>query len=444
VSRASRSRTSPALLPAPSASAGLVEWLAYLEALHPATIDLGLDRVAAVRDSLGLRPPFPIITVGGTNGKGSTCALLESCLRCAGYRTGLYTSPHLLRYNERVRIDGRQADDASLVRAFEKVERARGDYSLTYFEFGTLAAVLMFIEARVEVGVLEVGLGGRLDAVNAFEPSCAIVTSVDLDHQNYLGPTREHIGREKAGIMRGNVPVVIADPEPPLSLMQHAQEIGAQLYLIDRDFGFSVRDTQWEFWDWRGTRAALPWPALRGEYQLSNASAALAALDTLRDRLPVDMGAIRRGLVEVDLPARFQVLPGRPTIVLDVAHNPHAAQRLAQNLHRMERRGRRFAVFAMLKDKDIAAVLSAVRDEIDEWLIAPLSGARGADLPTLKRGFERASIAQPMSAFDDVEAAYAAALERAQSDDKIVVFGSFFTVAGALHRISPDLKSDLK
>ena len=424
------------LLPAPSASAGLPEWLAYLEALHPATIDLGLERVAAVRDRLGLRPQFPIITVGGTNGKGSTCALLESCLRCAGYLSGLYTSPHLLRYNERVRIAGREADDAVLVRAFQSVEQARGDCSLTYFEFGTLAAVLMFIEARVEVGVLEVGLGGRLDAVNAFEPSCAIVTSVDLDHQNYLGPTREHIGREKAGILRAHVPAVVAEPEPPVSLMQHAQSIGAELYLIDRDFGYRAGDVQWEFWDWRGVHAALPWPALRGEYQLSNASAALATLDALRDRLPVEMGAIRRGLVEVDLPARFQVLPGRPTVVLDVAHNPHAAQRLAQNLRRLERRGRRLAVFAMLKDKDIAAVLAALRDDIDEWLIAPLSGPRGADVGMLRRAFQQAAIEQPVSTFTDVEEAYAAALERAQPDDKIVVFGSFYTVAGALHRQS--------
>ena len=415
----------------------LADWLSYLEhgaSAHPST--LGLERVAAVRDRLGLSPQFPIITVGGTNGKGSTCALLESCLRCAGYRSGLYTSPHLLRYNERVRIDGREVDDTGLVRAFRSVEQARGDYSLTYFEFGTLAAVLMFIDARVEVAVLEVGLGGRLDAVNAFEPSCAIVTSVALDHENYLGPTREHIGREKAGILRAHVPAVVADPEPPVSLMQHAQAIGAQLYLIDRDFGFSAADVQWEFWDWRGVRAGLPWPALRGEYQLSNASAALAALDALRDRLPVEMGAIRRGLVEVDLPARFQVLPGRPDVVLDVAHNPHAAQRLAQNLRKLERRGRRLAVFAMLKDKDIAAVAAAVRDEIDEWLIAPLTGPRGADLQILQRALRQATVAQPVSAFADVEKAFAAALERAQPDDKIVVFGSFYTVAGALHRKS--------
>jgi dihydrofolate synthase/folylpolyglutamate synthase len=426
-------RTEPDSLRAPSASAGLPEWLAYLEALHPATIDLGLERVAAVRDRLGLRPQFPIITVGGTNGKGSTCAMLESCLRCAGYRTGLYTSPHLLRYNERVSITGQAADDRSLVSAFQSVEQARGDCSLTYFEFGTLAALLMFIEARVEVAVLEVGLGGRLDAVNAFEPSCAIITSVDLDHQNYLGATREQIGREKAGILRANVPAVVAEPEPPASLLQYAQGIGAQLYLIDRDFGYRAGEVQWEFWDWRGARAALPLPALRGAYQLSNAAAALAGLAAVRERLPVEMGAIRRGLIQVELPARFQVLPGRPQVVLDVAHNPHAAVRLAQNLRLLEGRGRRLAVFAMLKDKDIEGVITAVRDAIDEWSIAPLSGPRGADIQTLQNAFQRAAVTQPVTAFVDVQRAFSAAVGQALPDDKIVVFGSFYTVAAALH-----------
>jgi dihydrofolate synthase/folylpolyglutamate synthase len=420
-------------LPAPSASASLNEWLAYLEALHPATIDLGLERVVAVRDRLDMRSPFPIITVGGTNGKGSTSAMLESCLRCAGYHTGLYTSPHLLRYNERVSIDGREAGDRALVEAFCRVEAARGACSLTYFEFGTLAAMLMFIEARVDVAVLEVGLGGRLDAVNAFEPSCAVITSVDLDHQNYLGNTRELIGREKAGILRAGVPAIIAEPQPPLSVMEHAKAIGAQVYLIERDFGYRAGGVQWEYWDWRGGRVSLPLPALRGSYQLSNAAGALAALSALRGSLAVEMGAIRRGLSEVELPARFQVLPGRPVVVLDVAHNPHAAVRLAENLRLLDGRGRRLAVFAMLKDKDIEGVIAAMRSSIDEWFIAPLSGPRGADIGTLQSAFQRADVAQPVTAFADVGRAFAAALGQAQADDKIVVFGSFYTVAGALH-----------
>jgi dihydrofolate synthase / folylpolyglutamate synthase len=419
-------------LPAPSASASLPEWLAYLEALHPAMIDMGLDRVEAVRDRLLVQPQFPIITVGGTNGKGSTCAMLDSCLRCAGYRTGLYTSPHLLRYNERVTIAGEQADDASLVAAFAQVERARGATTLTYFEFGTLAAMLMFIEAGVDAAVLEVGLGGRLDAVNAFTPSCAVITSIDLDHQNYLGTTREQIGREKAGIMRGGVPAIVAEPQPPRSVIEHAQGIDAELYLIDRDFGYRAQTAQWEYWDWCGPRPPLPLPALRGNYQLSNAAAALAALTALRETVPVEMGAVRRGLVSVELPARFQVLPGRPEVVLDVAHNPHAARALADNLQQMQGRGRRLAVFAMLKDKDISAVIGALSGLIDAWFIAPLAVPRGADLAVLQRAFVVAGTSQPVNSYDDVGHALKAALNLAQVDDKIIVFGSFYTVALAL------------
>jgi dihydrofolate synthase/folylpolyglutamate synthase len=429
-------RASP--LSAPGASAGLDDWLAYLEALHPSAIDLGLARVSAVRDRLGLNPAFPIFIVGGTNGKGSTCAMLESCLRSAGYRTGLYTSPHLLRYNERVRISGEEVDDASLIASFDAIERARGDHTLTYFEFGTLAAVQSFIEAKVDVAVLEVGLGGRLDAVNAFEPSCSIITSIDLDHQNYLGPTREHIGREKAGILRANVPAIIAEPEPPQSLMQHASAIGAQVYLVDRDYGYRPGTVQWDYWDWLGTRSSLPLPALRGDYQLGNASAALAALSALRERVPVEMGAVRRGLVHVELMARFQVLPGQPAIVLDVAHNPHAALRLASNLDAMERRGRRLAVFAMLKDKDIAGVVGALQGSIDDWFIAPLEGARGADVATLHTAFSTAGVTAPVTEHENVERALAAALKQARPDDKIIVFGSFHTVAQALQARSID------
>jgi dihydrofolate synthase/folylpolyglutamate synthase len=419
-------------LPAPSAFASLPEWLAYLEALHPATIDMGLERVGAVRDRLRLQPRFPIITVGGTNGKGSTCAMLDSCLRCAGYRTGLYTSPHLLRYNERVAIAGEQADDATLISAFAQVESARGAITLTYFEFGTLAAMLMFMEAGVEAAVLEVGLGGRLDAVNAFTPSCAVVTSIDLDHQNYLGTTREQIGREKAGIMRSGVPAVVAEPEPPESVLEHARSISADLYLIDRDFGYRAAKAHWEYWDWLGPRPPLPLPALRGSYQLSNAAAALAALAALRETLPVDMGAVRGGLVSVELPARFQVLPGRPEVVLDVAHNPHAARALAVNLQQMQRAGRCLAVFAMLKDKDIAAVIGALNGIIDAWFIAPLAVPRGADVGVLQRAFALAGTLRPVHDFEDVEHALKAALNQAHADDKIIVFGSFYTVALAL------------
>ncbi|MEO8626627.1 MAG: bifunctional tetrahydrofolate synthase/dihydrofolate synthase [Betaproteobacteria bacterium] len=420
----------------PGADANLDAWLRYLEQLHPAAIDLGLDRVARVRDRLDLAPRFPIITVGGTNGKGSTCALLEAFLHSAGYRVGVYTSPHLLRYNERVRIGGAAIADDALVDAFTRIEQSRGAVSLTYFEFGTLAAVLLFIEAQVDVAVLEVGLGGRLDAVNVFEPDCAVVTSIGMDHMDYLGHTREEIGFEKAGIFRADTPAVVAELDPPARLLDHARAIGADVYLIDRDFGYTSTESQWQFWDWLGKRSGLPLPALRGEYQLANAAAALAALDTIRPRLPVEMGAIRRGLVEVELPGRFQVLAGRPAVILDVAHNPHAAQRLAENLRRMDRRGRRIAVFAMLKDKDLEGVIEAIMDEIDEWLIAPLTAVRGADVARLQQALQRAGVDRPVAVCADISQAIRRAREHAQPDDKILVFGSFYTVADALRTLA--------
>jgi dihydrofolate synthase/folylpolyglutamate synthase len=424
---------------APLSSARLDDWLAYLERLHPSAIDMGLERVAALRDRLNLAPAFPLITVGGTNGKGSTCAMLESCLHCAGYKTGLYTSPHLTHYNERVRIDGVEASDDMLVAAFRRVEQARGGTTLTYFEFGTLAAVLLFVEAGVDAAALEVGLGGRLDAVNAFEPDCAVVVSVAIDHVDYLGGTRERIGFEKAGIFRAGKPAIVADPDPPDSLLQHARDIGADLLMIDRDFGYAAADVQWRFWDWRGKRDGLPFPALRGDYQLANASAALAALDSLRERLPVDNGAIRRGLVQVELPGRFQVLPGRPMIVLDVAHNPHAAAHVAENLKRLGSRGRTIVVFAMLKDKDIEGVAAVLAPLVAEWFIAPLPVSRGADLDRLERALRSVNVPAPVVACDDVASAVHVARERAGPDDRILVFGSFYTVAAALRTLDRDV-----
>lgn len=433
------------MLHAPATGADLSAWLAYLERLHPNTIDLGLERVSAVRARLGLELPFALITVGGTNGKGSTCALLDSILRSAGYRVGLYTSPHLLRYNERVCIDGQEATDAALAAAFERVEAARGGTSLTYFEFGTLAAALMFRDAALDAVVLEVGLGGRLDAVNLFDADCAIVTSIALDHMDYLGSTRAAIAHEKAGIFRAGRPAVVAEPDPPATLLEHAARVGAPLYLVDRDFGARAGDGQWTFWSWLTRRSALPWPGLRGACQLGNAAAALAALDCLRARLPVDMGAVRRGLIEVELAGRFQVLPGRPLIILDVAHNPHAAQRLSENLDAMpapdgrieaDSRGRRqprsFAVFAMLKDKDIAGVASALGGRIAHWLVAPLPGERGASAEQVRNALGQAGVSAPVEMHPDVAAAFATAQELAGPDDRIVVFGSFHTVGAVL------------
>src|SRR5665647_816081 len=302
----------------------LADWLTYLETLHPKTIALGLERVAQIKQRLNLQPDFPIIVVGGTNGKGSVCAMLESILHAAGYRVGCYTSPHLLHYNERVRIAKQQATDAELCASFEKIEQVReaafsgmAEVPLTYFEFGTLAAMQCFIEHKVDVAILEVGLGGRLDAVNVFDNDCAVIASVDIDHTDYLGETREQIAFEKAGIFRKGRVAICADQDVPQAIRNHAQQVGAELWCIGGEFSFTAHQGQWDFRSKSGTRSALPYPALRGAYQLRNASAALAALDVLKDRLPTCMEAVRRGLGEVQLAGRFQFVPGKPSLILD-------------------------------------------------------------------------------------------------------------------------------
>ena len=415
-----------------TAPQSLADWLAYLERIHPFAIDMGLDRVSAVRDRMGLAPGFPIITVGGTNGKGSVCAMLEAILSSAGYRVGLYSSPHLLRYNERVRVARREVSDDALTQAFGRVEQARDPQSLTYFEFGTLAAMDIFIYEKVDVAVLEVGLGGRLDAVNVFDGDCTVVTTVDFDHMDYLGPDRESIGREKAGIFRAGVAAVCGDEDPPLALSGHAAAIAAPLVLRGRDYGYKASPGDWQYWSAQGRRSALPHPALRGAYQLANGATALAALEQLKDKLPVDMGAIRRGLVEVDLPGRFQVMPGRPMVILDVGHNPHAARGLSESLRELPAGGRTIAVFAMLKDKDITGVAQPVKDQIDEWMVAPLPGLRGADVPRIEQALASIGVRAPVRRFDSPAAAYQCAIRSAGQNDKILVFGSFFTVGAVL------------
>jgi dihydrofolate synthase/folylpolyglutamate synthase len=413
----------------------LPEWLDYIERIHPKSIQLGLERVEKVRNVLGRSSSAVFFTVAGTNGKGSTCAMLEAILLAAGYRVGLYTSPHLLRYNERVRLDGAPLSDARLCAAFETVERARGEITLTYFEFGTLAAWEIFAAEALDVVILEVGLGGRLDAVNAFDADCALLTSVALDHTDYLGDTRERIGYEKAGIFRGSKPAIVADPDPPRSVLDHAGVVGADLWLIGRDFGYRKQGQQWMFWGRGVRRGGLAPPALRGERQLANASAALAALDALRARLPVGMQDIRNGFAQVELPARFQVLPGRPTVVLDVAHNPQAAGVLAENLAGMGFYPETYAVFAMLRDKDVEGVCRALKDRISTWFAADLSVPRGAGARVLADALANAGAAGDVLCFRNPLEAYAAARKRANENDRIVVFGSFHTVADVMQGI---------
>ena len=423
-----------------SDSLSLSQWLVHLESMHPVAIDMGLDRVAAVGERLKLHFDCPVITVGGTNGKGSTCAMLESMLMQGSYRIGLYTSPHILDFNERARIDGHSASDTVLCDAFAAVEAVRGDISLTYFEFTTLAILKLFADTKLDVVILEVGLGGRLDAVNIIDPDVAIVTSVDLDHQQYLGDTREKIGFEKAGIFRPQRAAICGDPSPPQSLVGHANNIGADLWLFGRDFNYSGDRQQWSYGGRSVRRHALAYPSLRGANQLLNASAALAALEVLRDRLPLGAQEVRAGLVLVELPARFQVLPGRPAVILDVAHNPHAAATLAHNLDQMGFFPYTYAVFGAMSDKDIAGVLSHLKDKIDHWYLCDLPLPRAASAESLAAALGSAGFVagntggteRSVQCFATPAEAYAAARDSVSENDRIVVFGSFLTVAGVM------------
>ena len=417
----------------------LPDWLALLESRHAEThIDMGLDRVRAVKERMQLAFSCPVIMVAGTNGKGSTCAMLEAMLLQSGYRVGLYIKPHFLDFNERARINGEMASNEALVEAFNAVEAVRGKVPLTYFEFTTLAIMHLLSKAGVDVAILEVGLGGRLDAVNVVDADVSIVTSIDIDHTAYLGDTREEIGFEKAGIFRPGKVAICSDPVPPSTLIQHAQDIGADLWLLGRDFNYQGDQQQWSYGGRSQRRNSLAYPALRGANQLLNASAALAALEALRMQLPCGAQEVRAGLAMVELPGRFQVLPGRPTQVLDVAHNPHAAATLAQNLGNMGFHRYTYAVFGIMEDKDIDAVIAPMAGIIDHWCVAELdsprsakAGALAGKLAALKpTGAKEGDFS--VTAFANPGDAYANALSRAEENDRIVVFGSFYTVAGVM------------
>ncbi len=410
--------------------ATLDAWLEWQQTLSPKEIALGLERVQAVGERLDLlRPRCPVITVAGTNGKGSVVALLEAMLVAAGYRVGAFTSPHLLRYNERVRISGAAVDDAVLCEAFAAIDEARDDIPLTYFEFGTLAALHAFTAAAVDVMVLEVGLGGRLDAVNAVAPDVAVVTTIDLDHADWLGSDRESIGREKAGIMRAGHPAVCGDRHPPASLFEHAGEIGAELRLLGRDFEVERRGEGIRWGD-GSVSLELPLPALRGRFQLDNAATALAALSVLHGRLSVDVEACAVGLRSVRVAGRYQRLPGIPPVFCDVAHNPQAAQALASILRDEVVPGHTLAVFAALGDKDIEAIVAELDAEVAHWFVAGLDAPRGMDAESLAARME--ACLAPLTCHVDVAAALAAARAAAAPGDRILVCGSFLTVAAAL------------
>jgi dihydrofolate synthase / folylpolyglutamate synthase len=417
----------------------LADWLAYCERLHPKAIDMGLERVREAAARMELRLDCPVITVAGTNGKGSTCAMLEAILLQAGYRTGVYTSPHLVHFEERCRIHGEAMSATDFVAACAEVEAARcqkdPEISLTYFEFTTLAILRVMQRAGLDAVVLEVGLGGRLDAVNIIDADCAVITSIDLDHTELLGSTREAIGFEKAGIMRAARPVVVSDPVPPQSVIDHAAQIGADLWRFGTDFNFSGDKLQWA-WAGRGRRyAGMAYPALRGANQLVNASGVLAALEALRERIPVTAQAVRNGLAMVELPGRFQIIPGQPTVVLDVAHNPHAVAALAENLDAMGFFPGTHAVFGAMADKDFEAMFERIGPLVDCWYFTDLPTPRAAAAQVLRECLQAHahSAKKPASLHANPQAALDAALAAAGGADRIVVFGSFYTVGGVLH-----------
>ena len=421
----------------------LDDWLAHCEQLHPKTIDMGLDRVRAVAERMGLRFDCPVFTVAGTNGKGSTCAMLEAILTQAGFRTGLFTSPHLVRFEERCRIRGQNVDASDLVAAFARVESARAEISLTYFEFTTLAILDTLARAGLDAVILEVGLGGRLDAVNIIDTDCAIITSIDIDHAELLGDTREKIGFEKAGILRTGRPAIVSDPVPPQSVIDRAIEIGADLWLLGRDFNYSGDKQQWA-WAGRGRRyAGLAYPALRGANQLINASGVLAALTAMRQQLPVTAQAVRNGLALVDLPGRFQVVPGQPALVLDVAHNPHSVAALALNLDAMGFYPTTHAVFGAMADKDLTPMLHRMDPLVDRWYFADLPTPRAASGAALQAAWQALTQRKDASSavFSQPLDALHAAAAKAQAADRIVVFGSFYTVGGVLEHGTPRLQA---
>jgi len=412
----------------------LDDWLSWQETLHTTEIDLGLERIRQVASKLDcLTPSFPIITVAGTNGKGSSVALLESILIAQGYKTGSYTSPHLLVYNERIKLNALHASDKQIINAFEKIDKARGDISLSYFEFGTLAAVLIFSEQNVDVAILEVGLGGRLDAANLWDASLALITSIAIDHENWLGNDRETIAKEKSGIMRTDTPVISGDLNPPKSIKTEAKRIGASLFQINKDFSFKSIDTNYWQWSWpandKNSNYTLPHSALNGEYQLNNAATVIAGLQAIQQLLPVSLDAIKQGLESVSIIGRLELLSQSPDWLIDVAHNPHSAKALSKYLIQHPTSGKTYALFSMLKDKDIKEVLATMNQHIDEWHIFELEGSRGISLSALKQLMKKAPVTGDIISHDKCSKAIKKLKKHIKNKDKVVAFGSFLVIS---------------
>ncbi|HEX7027156.1 MAG TPA: bifunctional tetrahydrofolate synthase/dihydrofolate synthase [Gammaproteobacteria bacterium] len=415
----------------------LAQWLKWQETLHPAAIDLTLERVSRVHKAMGSPKPAPVVvTVGGTNGKGSCVAMLESILRAGGYRVGTYSSPHLLKYNERIRIEGTEATDEAIIRAFEVIDSVREEISLTYFEFGTLAALYLFGQQTLDAVILEVGLGGRLDATNIVDADLALISSVGLDHQQWLGRDREAIGYEKAGIFRSGCPAVYGDPQPPDSVLRAARQRGTKLFRLGEDYGYEMSTSDWHWTFAQDRLENLPSPGLAGGQQYQNASAVLMALRALAAILPVDTAAIRQGLAAVTLPGRYQRMAERPEVVLDVAHNPDAFQMLAMTLKTQPSRVTRI-VLGVLEDKAIGDMLPLLAPHIDYWHLASPDTPRGLSVDRLKAAVKSVS-QKPVFVYTSVTDAFTAARSAAGDNERILVTGSFFTVAEIMARYYPE------
>lgn len=417
---------------APARFDTLAGWLDWQEALHATAMDLGLERVRQVAQRMDWPPrQFPLITVAGTNGKGSTVAYMESTLVADGRRVGTYSSPHLVHYNERIRLGGLPCSDDEIMRSFARLDTARADTTLTYFEFGTLAAMDIFVRLNVDVAVMEVGIGGRLDAVNVFDPTVAVLTAIDVDHQKWLGKDREAIGLEKAGIFRSNQPAVMVDRKPPQSVSARADGLGVALYVLGRDFEVSSSSADW---CWRGPArelSDLPRPSLQGDFQLDNAAGAIMALELLGQDFQPKASSVSHGLTNPGLHGRFEQIHSSPDVWVDVGHNAHATVGLADNLARTRRAGRTIAVAAMLVEKDIERALSPLIDHFDEWHVAGLSGPRGDDGSAIAQTLSAARVGH-LTRHADGLAAYHAALQSAGPNDRIVAFGSFYLVGDIL------------
>ena len=414
----------------------LNDWIGYIESIHPSTIDLTLERIEIVIERLNLDISFPILTIGGTNGKGSTCSILESIYKEAGYKVACYTSPHFLHFNERIKIQAVAVSDELICEAFSRIESAREGVTLTYFEYGTIAAMIIFSEAHVDVAILEVGLGGRLDAVNVFDADCAIVTTVDLDHMDYLGHTREAIGFEKAGIYRTEKTAIFGDFDPPQSLIKHAELIHADLKIIGKDFGYEVHHDSFDFLIDSSFVMNLPLPKLQGDFQLANATNALMALKAMEDKLPLTEISIQKGITLTLLPGRFQEVKTMPSLIFDVAHNPQAARFLSHNLKKHVVLGKTIAVFSILKDKDIFGVINELNLDIDDWFIAEIQNERAASIENIFNTIQKINLSAHIEAFKNIQEAYQFASKEVTRNDRIIVFGSFFTVADIMKIIS--------